>query len=48
MAEWRKTYKALARLLHPDKNGSVGEDDNKTKAFKVGGAEEALRVHASA
>ena len=35
MAEWRKTYKALARLLHPDKNGSVGEDDNKTKAFKV-------------
>ena len=35
MAEWRKTYKALVMLLHPDKNGSAGEDDNKTKAFKV-------------
>jgi chromosome segregation ATPase len=35
MAEWRKTYKALVMLLHPDKNGSPGEDDNKTKAFKV-------------
>jgi hypothetical protein len=35
MAEWRKTYKALARLLHPDRNGSAGEDDARTKAFKV-------------
>jgi gamma-glutamylcysteine synthetase len=35
MAEWRKTYKVLVKLLHPDKNGSVGEDDNKTEAFKV-------------
>ena len=35
MAEWRKTYKDLVKLLHPDRNGSAGEDDNKTKAFKV-------------
>jgi chromosome segregation ATPase len=35
MAEWRKTYKVLVKLLHPDRNGSAGEDDNKTKAFKV-------------
>jgi hypothetical protein len=35
MAEWRKTYKALDRLLHPDRNGSAGEDDARTKAFKV-------------
>jgi len=35
MAEWRKTYKALAMLLHPDRNGSAGEDDARTKAFKV-------------
>ena len=35
MAEWRKTYKALAKLLHPDRNGSAGEDDARTKAFKV-------------
>ena len=35
MAEWRKTYKVLARLLHPDRNGSAGEEDARTKAFKV-------------
>ncbi len=35
MAEWRKTYKALARLLHPDRNGSAGEDAPTTKAFKA-------------
>ncbi len=35
MEEWRKTYKVLVQLLHPDKNDSVGEDDNKTKVFKV-------------
>jgi chromosome segregation ATPase len=35
MAEWKKTYKVLVMLLHPDKNGSPGEDDNKTKTFKV-------------
>ena len=35
MAEWRKTYKALARLLHPYRNGSAGEEDARTKAFKV-------------
>ncbi len=34
-AEWRETYKALARLLHPDKNDNAGEDDPRTKAFKV-------------
>ena len=34
-AEWRKTYKALVLLLHPDKNDSPGEDDPRTKAFKV-------------
>ena len=34
-AEWHKTYIALARLLHPDKNDSPGEDDPRTKAFKV-------------
>jgi hypothetical protein len=35
MQEWKKAYKALVMLLHPDKNGSAGADDNKTKAFKV-------------
>jgi hypothetical protein len=35
MAEWRKTYKALPMLLHPDRNGSSGQDDARTKAFKV-------------
>ena len=34
-AEWRRTYKALALLLHPDKNGNAGEDEPTTKAFKV-------------
>ena len=34
-AEWRETYKALARLLHPDKNGNAGEDEPTTKAFKA-------------
>jgi chromosome segregation ATPase len=38
MAEWRKTYKALAMLLHPDRNGSAGEDDARTRAFKVANA----------
>jgi len=38
MAEWCKTYKALAMLLHPDRNGSAGEDDARTKAFKVANA----------
>jgi hypothetical protein len=35
MKEWRKTYKALALLLHPDRNANAGEDDPRTKAFKA-------------
>ena len=34
-AEWRKTYKALAFHLHPDKNDNAGEDEPTTKAFKA-------------
>jgi hypothetical protein len=34
-AEWRETYKALALLLHPDKNDNAGEDEPTTKAFKA-------------
>jgi chromosome segregation ATPase len=35
MQEWKKTYKALVMPLRPNKNGSAGADDNKTKTFKV-------------
>ena len=33
--DWRKAWFSLARALHPDKNGSVGQDDPRTKAFMV-------------
>jgi hypothetical protein len=33
--EWRKTYLALARLLHPDKNNNAGGDESTTKAMQV-------------
>jgi hypothetical protein len=34
-AEWRETYKSLARLLHPDKNDWPSADDPRTTAFRV-------------
>ena len=33
--EWPKIYRALARLLHPDKNDWPSADDPRTTAFRV-------------
>jgi hypothetical protein len=33
--KWRKTYFALALLLHPDKNNNAGGDESTTKAMQV-------------
>jgi hypothetical protein len=43
-AEWREMYKALARLLHPDKNGSAGEDDPRRGYLGLQGSHGVERI----